>query len=1253
MAIKRLFVEKKKGFDIEAGALCRDLKENLGLAGLEGVRIINRYDVEGMTDEEIDLTRDTVFAEPQVDNIAFEDIDLKDGKYFATEYLPGQFDQRADSAAQCVQIMTGGEKPIVRTAKIIVLLGDVSDSDVEAAARYCINPVESRRASMDKPDTLNDKSAEPENVKVIDGFTDMDADGLKKMISDMGLAMDFDDISFCREYFKNTEKRNPTVTEIRMIDTYWSDHCRHTTFSTILDDVKIDDEIIKGAFDDYKKSREYVYAGRKAKNICLMDIATIAVKELKKQGRLSALDESEEINACSINVKLDMEDGTKEDWLVMFKNETHNHPTEIEPFGGAATCLGGAIRDPLSGRSYVYQAMRVTGSGDPRKTLAETMHGKLPQRKITTGAAQGYSSYGNQIGLATGLVNEVYDEGYVAKRMEIGAVIAAAPKENVIREVPEPGDVVILLGGMTGRDGCGGATGSSKAHNDTSLESCGAEVQKGNAPVERKLQRLFRKKEVTQLIRRCNDFGAGGVSVAVGELADGLDINLDMVPKKYDGLDGTELAISESQERMAVVVRESDAEKFIAEADKENLDAVCVARVTDTNRLCMKWRGNTICDISRDFLNTNGAEKHNDAYVEKADFSIDMFKFDAKGETYADKIENMMGDLNIASQHGLVERFDSTIGAGTVFMPYGGRYQMTPQQSMVAKVPTLHKETDTATVMAYGYNPKISEKNPYLGALYAVVDSVTKAVAAGADYKDIYLTFQEYFERLGSDPKRWGKPLAALLGAYEAQEKLGLAAIGGKDSMSGTFNDIDVPPTLVSFAVAPLSAKRAVSDEFKGADNSVIMLSPKYDGNNMPDFDSLKQLYEMLYNMICDDKSSSVKSVWAIGYGGVAEGICKMSLGNRIGFEFDADCDKSALFDAKYGSVIVELDGAVAIGIIGDGVEVTKLGHTTDKAVIKIDKEEIPLSDIEKAWTAPLDKVFATKADFDDVGMKKFEFGERINICPKQGFAKPRIFIPAFPGTNCEYDSARAFERAGGIADVRIFKNLRPEHIEESVQSFVEAINNAQIIMLPGGFSGGDEPDGSGKFIKAAFENERVKSAVTELLNNRDGLMLGICNGFQALIKLGLVPYGEIRRTDSSCPTLTFNTIGRHVSRIASTRIASVKSPWFAGVEVGDIHQIAVSHGEGRFVASPEVIAEMEKNGQIATQYVNPDGEPTYDMPYNPNGSYYAIEGITSPDGRVLGKMGHSERFKENVFKNIPGDKDQKIFESGVNYFKI
>ncbi len=1251
MAIKRLFVEKKKGFDIEAGALCRDLKENLGLGGLKSVRIINRYDVEGMSDADIELTRDTVFAEPQVDNISFGEISIDD-KYFATEYLPGQFDQRADSAAQCVQIMTGGEKPIVRTAKIVVLCGDISDDDVNSAADYCINPVESRRASIEMPESLIDKSDEPLDVATIDGFCDADDDGLKAMIADMGLAMDFDDISFCRDYFKNTEKRNPTVTEIRMIDTYWSDHCRHTTFSTILDNVKIDDEIIAAAYEEYKKSRDFVYQNRTPKNICLMDIATIAVKELKKQGRLSALDESEEINACSINVKLDMADGTKEDWLIMFKNETHNHPTEIEPFGGAATCLGGAIRDPLSGRSYVYQAMRVTGSGNPCKGAAPTLHGKLPQRKITVGAAQGYSSYGNQIGLATGQVHEIYDEGYVAKRMEIGAVIAAAPKANVIREVPEPGDVVILLGGMTGRDGCGGATGSSKAHNDSSLETCGAEVQKGNAPVERKLQRLFRKPEVTHMIRRCNDFGAGGVSVAVGELADGLCINLDKVPKKYDGLDGTELAISESQERMAVVIRAKDTDKFIAEADKENLDAVCVAEVTDTNRLVMSWRGKVICDISRDFLNTNGAEKHNDVKVDKADFSADVFDFSATGDTYAEKFKNMMSDLNIASQHGLAERFDSTIGAGTVFMPFGGKYQLTPQQNMVAKVPTLHKDTDTATVMAFGYNPKLSAKNPYMGALYAVVDSVTRAVAAGADYKDIYLTFQEYFERLGVDPKRWGKPLSALLGAYTAQEKLGLAAIGGKDSMSGSFNDIDVPPTLVSFAVAPLSASHAVSSEFKGTDNLVFMLSPKYDENNMPDFESLKVLYDMLYMMMRDDKVKLINSAWAIGYGGAAEAICKMSLGNKIGFEFTDCCDKSELFKARYGSVIIEVKGLGATGFMGNDINVTKLGHTMAEPCIKICGENIPLDDIEKAWTAPLEGVFATKAECENAGMKKFEYGERINICPKTTFAKPRVFIPAFPGTNCEYDSAKAFERAGADADVRIFRNLKPSHIAESIDSFADAIDKAQIIMFPGGFSGGDEPDGSGKFIKAAFENEKVRTAVMELLNNRDGLILGICNGFQALIKLGLVPYGEIRKAESNSPTLTFNTIGRHMSRLAATRIASVKSPWLAGVEVGDIHQIAISHGEGRFVASPETIAEMEKNGQIATQYVDQNGEPTYDMPSNPNGSYYAIEGITSPDGRVFGKMGHSERFAANVFKNVPGNKDQKLFESGVKYFK-
>ncbi len=1251
MGIQRLFVEKKKGFDIEAKAMYHDLKENLGLKGLTGVRMINRYDVDGITEQELELTKPTVFAEPQVDNLTMETLDIPEGKYFAMEYLPGQFDQRADSAAQCVQIMTGGDRPTVRTAKIVVLLGDVTDEELRAAETYCVNPVESRLAGFEKPETLRDKLDVPEDVKTLDGFIEADEEGLKAIISDMGLAMDLGDITFCQDYFKNQEKRNPTITEVRMIDTYWSDHCRHTTFSTILDNVEIQDKLIAGVYEDYLNSRKNVYGDRK-KNICLMDVATIAVKELKKQGVLKALDESEEINACSINVKVEMEDGTAEDWLVMFKNETHNHPTEIEPFGGAATCLGGAIRDPLSGRSYVYQAMRVTGSGDPRTTLKDTMKSKLPQRKITVGAAQGYSSYGNQIGLATGQVTEIYDEGYVAKRMEIGAVIAATPKENVVREVPEAGDVVILLGGMTGRDGCGGATGSSKAHDDSSLSTCGAEVQKGNAPVERKLQRLFRKKEVTQLIRRCNDFGAGGVSVAIGELADGLTINLDKVPKKYEGLDGTELAISESQERMAVVVRKKDAETFICEADKENLDAVIVADVTDTNRLVMNWRGKTICDISRDFLNTNGAEKHNDVLIPEGCYEEGLFDSTPKGDTWEEKILNLMQDLNVASQKGLVERFDSTIGAGSVFMPYGGKHQLTPQQNMVAKIPTIHKETKTATVMSHGYNPKVSKGNPFLGSVYAVIESVTRAVCAGADYKDIYLTFQEYFERLGTDEKRWGKPLAALLGGYMAQKELGIAAIGGKDSMSGSFNDIDVPPTLVSFAVAPISVDAATSSEFKGSNNLVFWVKPKYDEYGIPRFDSLKAMYDMLTMMITDTKVNLIQSAWAVGYGGVMEAVAKMGFGNKIGFQFNDCCGKKDLFKACPGSVLIEVKGIGATGLMGDMVDVVKLGHTTEEASIIIENETIALEKLITAWQKPLEEVFATKADFEDVGMKTFAYGERVNIKPSQTFAKPRIFIPAFPGTNCEYDSARAFERAGGIADIQVFKNLKSEHIEDSINRFVDSIKQAQIVMLPGGFSGGDEPDGSGKFIKAAFENERVKEAVMELLYKRDGLMLGICNGFQALIKLGLVPYGEIRKVDDTCPTLTFNTIGRHISQIVSTRISSVKSPWFSGVELGDIHQIAVSHGEGRFVASPEVIAEMEKNGQIATQYVDLNGNPTYEMPYNPNGSYYAIEGITSKDGRVLGKMGHSERFKNGVFKNIPGEKDQKIFESGVRYFK-
>lgn len=1252
MSIKRLFVEKKKGFDIEAQALKDDLVQNLGLTGLENVRVINRYDIDGITDEELQVVLPVVYAEPQVDNVTFENIDIPaSDKYFASEYLPGQFDQRADSAAQCTQIMTEGEKPVVRTAKIVILSGDISDEELEAAKNYSINPVEARPASMDKPLTLNDKLEEPADVITIDGFISMDDGDLEKMIADLGLAMDEDDIRFCRDYFRDTEKRDPSLTEIRMIDTYWSDHCRHTTFATKLNNIKIKNEFIEGVYNDYLESRKFVY-GEKQKNICLMDVATIAAKELKKRGVLTALDESEEINACSIQVQVNMTDGTTEDYLVMFKNETHNHPTEIEPFGGAATCLGGAIRDPLSGRSYVYQAMRVTGAGDPRKTLKETMEGKLPQRKLVLGAAEGYSSYGNQIGLATGGVTEIYDEGYVAKRMEIGAVIAAAPKKNVIREVPEPGDVVILLGGMTGRDGCGGATGSSKAHDSSSLETCGAEVQKGNPPVERKLQRLFRKNEVTTMIRRCNDFGAGGVSVAIGELADGLDIDLDKVPKKYEGLDGTELAISESQERMAVVVRAKDAERFIAEADKENLDAVVVAEVTELPRLVMHWRGKTICDISRAFLNTNGAEKNSDVEVTADDFGAEMFEFNPKGDTYKEKILDLVSDINVCSQKGLVERFDSTIGGNSVFMPYGGKYQLTPQQNMVAKIPVLGNETNTATVMSYGYNPKISKANPFAGAVYAVVESVTKAVCAGADYRDVYLTFQEYFERLGTDPKRWGKPLAALLGGYYAQEKLSLAAIGGKDSMSGSFNDIDVPPTLTSFAVAPLDAAKAVSSEFKAAGNTVILFKPKYDENNLPDFDCLKTLYGILYQMISDSMFKNVKTAYAVGYGGVMEAVIKASMGNKLGFDFTECSDKSELFKAYYGSVIIEYEGAGAIGMIGNDIETIILGHTTDDGLIKIDGEEISVDEVVKAWAKPLEGVYPTKAKYDDVGMKAFNYSERSTAAPMIKTPRPRVFIPAFPGTNCEYDTARVFERAGAEADVQVFRNLKQSHVEESIERFVKSVNEAQILMIPGGFSGGDEPDGSGKFIKAAFENEKLKEAVMELLNKRGGLALGICNGFQALIKLGLVPFGEIRKVDDTCPTLTFNTIGRHVSQIVSTRISSVKSPWLSGVNLGDIHQIAVSHGEGRFIASPEVIAEMEKNGQIATQYVDLEGNPTYEMPYNPNGSYYAIEGITSPDGRVLGKMGHSERIGENVYKNIVGDIDQKIFESGVKYFK-
>lgn len=1248
--VRRIYVEKKAGNDIEAKGVLGDLRENLSMTGLTDVRIINRYDVEGISDEEYVKARSLIFSEPPVDTAYDENIDIPEGKVFAVEFLPGQFDQRAASCEECISILTQKERPTVRYAKVYVLIGDISEEDVETAKKYVINPVEAREASLEKPDSLDMKVDYPENVAVVDGFIDMQDDQMHEFLDSMGFAMDIDDLKFCQEYFKNTEKRNPTVTELRMIDTYWSDHCRHTTFSTKINNVTFDNgkytDIISDAYDEYKKAKAELYAPDR--NTCLMNMATIIVKQLKKKGLLKEIDESEEINACSIVVDVDI-DGKEEPWLIMFKNETHNHPTEIEPFGGAATCLGGAIRDPLSGRSYVYQAMRVTGAGDPRKSLKETIPGKLMQRQITKQASSGYSSYGNQIGLATGQVQEIYDEGYVAKRMEIGAVIGAAPKANVIREVPSEGDVIILLGGRTGRDGIGGATGSSKAHNEKSVITCGSEVQKGNPPVERKLQRLFRDNKVTTLIKRCNDFGAGGVSVAIGELADGLKIDLDKVPKKYEGLDGTELAISESQERMAVVVRAEDADKFIEYANKENLEATKVAVVTSDNRLTMTWRGNTICDISRDFLNTNGATKNTDVEVEAPGECV------MNPEVVADVKEKWLetlSDLNVCSQKGLCEKFDSTIGAGSVLMPFGGKYQLTPSDGMAAKVPVLEGETNTATIMTFGYNPKISKWSPYHGAVYAIVESVSKAVALGADYKTIYLTFQEYFERLGTDPKRWGKPFAALLGAYKTQLELGIAAIGGKDSMSGSFNELDVPPTLTSFAVAPVKADKVISQEFKKAGTSVFMISVNRDENDMPDFDALKKMYEFIHEMESNDIILSASVVKGFG---LAETISKMAFGNKIGFEFNKDITNDDLFYAPLGSIVFEVSDKCGVILSTDdmsGVNIKELGYTQEKESIDINGVSISLDEALKAWTSPLEKVFPTKAGHFESEPETYSYNKRNITVATEKFAKPRIFIPVFPGTNCEYDTARAFERAGGVADVFVFRNLTGADVSYSMEEMKKRIDNSQIVMIPGGFSGGDEPEGSGKFIATAFRNPLVKEAVMNMLKNRDGLMLGICNGFQALIKLGLVPYGEIRDLEDDSPTLTFNTLGRHISRMTYTRIASNKSPWLLNTEVGDMYTIPVSHGEGRFVASAEMIAELAKNGQIATQYVDPEGKATYDIEWNPNGSAASIEGITSPDGRIFGKMGHSERIGRNIAENVPGNKDQKLFESGVKYFK-
>lgn len=1245
--IKRIYVEKKEGCNIEASQLLADIKENLGLTNLTGLRILNRYDVEDIADDVFEAASKTIFSEPPVDYIYNETFEMaEDETAFSMEYLPGQYDQRADSAMQCIQIISGDDKAVVASAKTYVLKGKLSAEDVEKIKHYCINPVDSREASMEKPATLKMDLTIPTTVETIDGFVDIDEKALLDYRKSLGLAMSEADIIFCQKYFRDTEKRNPTITEIRVIDTYWSDHCRHTTFATHINDVTFEDGKYKNVVENVYKMYldEKKSLGREQKPVCLMDIATTGMRALRAQGKLDNFDESEEINACSIVVPVDV-DGVEEDWLVMFKNETHNHPTEIEPFGGAATCLGGAIRDPLSGRSYVYQAMRVTGAGDPTVPVADTLQGKLPQRKIVTSAAHGYSSYGNQIGLATGQVAEIYDEGYVAKRMEIGAVIAAAKKENVIRERPDAGDIIILTGGRTGRDGCGGATGSSKEHNEDSILTCGAEVQKGNAPTERKLQRLFRNPEVSKMIRRCNDFGAGGVSVAIGELADGLEINLDLVPKKYEGLDGTELAISESQERMAVVVKADKADSFIKYANEENLEATVVAKVTDDRRLKMFWNGNDIVNISRDFLDTNGAVQNTDIYVEEPANKPE--KIENKADLKAQWLENL-SQLNVACQKGLVERFDSTIGAGTILMPFGGKNQMTPAEVMAAKIPLLKGETTTGTLMSYGYNPTVAKWSPFHSAVYAVVESVAKIVAGGGDYDSVRLTFQEYFERLGEDSHRWGKPFSALLGAYLAQIELGTAAIGGKDSMSGTFKDLDVPPTLVSFAVDPVKMYNVISPEFKNAGNTIVKVSVSYDENDLPVFDELKKNFVKISELV---KESKIVSAATIGVGGIAAAVTKMAFGNDIG----AVINEEDLFNYNYGSFVLELacDKAEAEKLFA-GYNFAVIGNTTSEKSIVANGVTIDLDEALNIWIKPLEKIFPTKyleeVKKADIEIKPFNVVEK--KFSGKGIAAPRVLIPVFPGNNCEYDTKRAFEKAGAVADTLVVTNLKTQWLEESIDKMVDMIHNSQIIMIPGGFSAGDEPEGSGKFIAAVFRNPKVKEAVMDLLKNRDGIMLGICNGFQALIKLGLVPFGEIRDMEENSPTLTFNTIGRHISCLADTKIVSNKSPWLWNSNVGDIHKVAFSHGEGRFMADEAVIKALAENNQIATQYVDPNGNPTFDIRYNPNGSLYAIEGITSPDGRVLGKMGHSERMGNGVFKNVPGEKDQKIFLSGVQYFK-
>ena len=1249
--VRRVYVEKKPAYAVQAKELKHEISSYLGIKSATNVRVLIRYDVENISDEVFEKACRTVFAEPPVDDLYLEKFEAAEGaKIFSVEYLPGQFDQRADSAVQCVQFLDGDSQPIIRSATTYVIEGNVTDEEFDAIKHHCINPVDSRETGLEKPETLVTVFPEPEDVKIFDGFKEMSEADLKALYDSLNLAMTFKDFQHIQNYFKNEEKRDPSMTEIRVLDTYWSDHCRHTTFSTELTDVKFDEgdykEPIVKTYEKYLADREVLYKGRDDKFVCLMDLALMAMKKLKSEGKLADQEESDEINACSIVVPVDV-DGKEEEWLINFKNETHNHPTEIEPFGGAATCLGGAIRDPLSGRTYVYQAMRVTGAADPTVSVKETLKGKLPQKKLVRGAAHGYSSYGNQIGLATGYVKEIYHPDYVAKRMEIGAVMGAAPRRAVIRENSDPGDIIILLGGRTGRDGIGGATGSSKVHTEASIEVCGAEVQKGNAPTERKIQRMFRREEVSYIIKKCNDFGAGGVSVAIGELADGLRVDLDKVPKKYAGLDGTEIAISESQERMAVVVDPKDVDKFLGFANEENLEAIPVAVVTEEPRLVLTWRGKEIVNISRAFLDTNGAHQETTVEVEIPNKDGNLFEERPDVADVKAKWLETLADLNVCSQKGLVEMFDGSIGAGSVFMPYGGQYQLTETQSMVAKVPVQNGKTETVTMMSYGFDPYLSSWSPYHGAAYAVTESVARIVATGGDYKKIRFTFQEYFRRMTEDPKRWSQPFSALLGAYAAQMGFGLPSIGGKDSMSGTFNEIDVPPTLVSFAVDVAKIQDVITPELKKAGNKLVWLRAPRDQYDLPDYAGIMDQYEKLHN---DIQAGKVVSAYALDRHGIAAAVSKMAFGNALGVKIEHNLDPRDFFAPGFGDIIMEVP-ADKVGQLS--ITYTLIGEVTDDGKFSYGNTVITEKEAEEAWKGTLERVFKTTSGEDNEKQAKDDLyhAENIYVC-KHKVAKPRVFIPVFPGTNCEYDSTRAFERAGAEVDVKVFKNLTAEDIHDSVELFTKAIDQAQIIMFPGGFSAGDEPDGSAKFFATAFQNAKIKEAVMKLVNERDGLALGICNGFQALIKLGLVPYGEICGQKADSPTLTFNTIGRHISKMVYTKVVSNKSPWLQKAQLGGVYCNPASHGEGRFVANDEWLAKLFANGQVATQYVTPAGELSADEEWNVNGSYMNIEGITSPDGRILGKMAHSERRGDGVAVNIYGEQDIKIFESGVEYFK-